>query len=163
MMILMKPDISRLNVMTVFVISMMSSFILNLRTSMTSYILVEDYGISKHDSGSYAAKLGWYTDIALIPSEFLLGMLLEIFGRKKLIIGGMFLCGAMLIAETFFTEFWPWLVILYITLGIAFLPVLLSPLQADYLSPKTMGASGACGCLFSLLGQTIATSGALKI
>lgn len=143
-MILMKPGISRLNTVTVFIISMMSSFILFLRTSMTSYLLVEDYGISKHDSGSYAARLGWYTDIALIPSEFLLGMLLDIFGRKKLIIGSMFLCGTLLICETLFTRFWPWLVVLYITMGVAFLPVLLSPLQADYLSPKTMGASGAC-------------------
>ncbi len=143
-MILMKPGISRLNTVTVFIISMMSSFILFLRTSMTSYLLVEDYGISKHDSGSYAARLGWYTDIALIPSEFLLGMLLDIFGRKKLIIGSMFLCGTLLICETLFSSFWPWLVVLYITMGVAFLPVLLSPLQADYLSPKTMGASGAC-------------------
>ena len=143
-MILMKPGISRLNTVTVFIISMMSSFILFLRTSMTSYLLVEDYGISKHDSGSYAARLGWYTDIALIPSEFLLGMLLDIFGRKKLIIGSMFLSGSLLICETLFTRFWPWLVVLYITMGVAFLPVLLSPLQADYLSPKTMGASGAC-------------------
>jgi len=143
-MILMKPGISRLNTVTVFIISMMSSFILFLRTSMTSYLLVEDYGISKHDSGSFAARLGWYTDIALIPSEFLLGMLLDIFGRKKLIIGSMFLCGTLLICETLFTRFWPWLVVLYITMGVAFLPVLLSPLQADYLSPKTMGASGAC-------------------
>lgn len=143
-MILMKPGISRLNTVTVFIISMMSSFILFLRTSMTSYLLVEDYGISKHDSGSYAARLGWYTDIALIPSEFLLGMLLDIFGRKKLIIGSMFLCGTLLICETLFTKFWPWLVVLYIAMGVAFLPVLLSPLQADYLSPKTMGASGAC-------------------
>jgi len=58
-MILMKPGISRLNTVTVFIMNFMFSFILYLRTSMMSYLLVYDYGISKHDSGSYAARLGW--------------------------------------------------------------------------------------------------------
>jgi len=151
-LILMKPGISRLNVMTVFIIDMMTTILLFLRTSMISYLLVYDYGMSRHDSGLYAAKLGWYNDIAMIPAEFIQGVISDTFGRKKLMVGSMFLCGTMIILETFFSKFWPWLVVLHITFGMALLPILLSPLQADYLSPNTMGASCAVDSLFSLLG-----------
>lgn len=127
-MILMKPGISRLNTVSVFVICFMSSFIIFLRTGLTPYLILYDYGKSQHDSVSLAARLGWMTDIALIPSEFLLGLLNDIFGRKKLIVAGMFLCGTLLICETLFSKFWPWLTILYISMGIAYLPILLCPL-----------------------------------
>jgi len=78
-----------------------------------------------------------------MPTDLLLGTLNDIVGRKKLIVGGVFLTGTFMICETLFSKFWPWLVILYIGFGVSFLPVIINPLQADYLSPKTMGASGA--------------------
>ena len=99
-MILMKEGVGRINVMSIFLLSMTQAIINETKGSMTSYLLVEDYGISKHDSGSYSAKLGWWTDIAIIPGDLLLGMLLDIFGRKKLIIGGLIMCGIIMYAET---------------------------------------------------------------
>jgi len=130
---------------------------------MMSYLLVYQYGFSQKDAGLYAARLGWYNDIALIPSEFLLGTLNDIIGRKKLIVCGVFLTGVFTICESLASKFFPWLVILYIGFGVSCLPIIINPLQADYLSPKTMGASGAINQLFSTLGQTISTSGAVKM
>ena len=124
----LKPATSKINVISVLTISFMSSLILYVRSSMTSYLLVENYDISEHDSGSYAARLGWYTDIALIPGEFLLGMLFDAFGRKKVIVAGTVFVGIIMILQTFFHKFWPWLTLLYITMGICFMPILISPL-----------------------------------
>ena len=40
---------------------------------------------------------------------------------------------------------------------------LFSPLQIDYLSPTTMGKSGAMGSIVGLIGSLTATSGTLKM
>lgn len=110
-----------------------------------------------------AAKLGFYTDLGVLPSEFLFGTLFDMFGRKKFICAGMCICGITMIVITQFSEVYPWLVVFIVTLGISLIPAIISPLQVDYLLPQSMGASGAWISIFSLLGSTAGTSGALII
>ena len=100
MFVLMKPGVTRLNFLSLLSISFLTSLILYVKASMLSLLLVADYGISKHDSGATAANLGIITDLFVLPSEFVLGFLNDMIGRKKIICGGLLLCGTALILMT---------------------------------------------------------------
>lgn len=74
-----------------------------LKSSIITYLLVADYGISQEDSGKVAGRLGLYACFAVIPAEGLLGTLMDIFGRRKMIGFGTVLVGISLILMTRFT------------------------------------------------------------
>ena len=160
---LLKHGVSRMNVVSLFLIAFMVNFVIYLRSSMISYLLFADYNYSKQDSGAMAAKLGLYADLGVIPCEFVLGTLFDLFGRKKFICGGMIIVGVTLIVITFFSEVYPWLLVFMVILYITLLPTVISPLQVDYLLPESMGASNAWFAIVGLIGNTTATSGSLKI
>jgi MFS family permease len=77
-------------------------------------------------------KLGFYSDLAVIPSEFILGALMDVFGRKKMTVGGLMLAGVVFILFTQFHKALPWLQILCIIEAVALIPAIINPLQLDY-------------------------------
>ena len=50
----LKVGVSRINLLSVFLLSFLVGLILYIKTSITPYLLVEDYGVTQHDSGRIA-------------------------------------------------------------------------------------------------------------
>lgn len=85
-------------------------------------------------------------------------MTLDFVGRKIPLVIGVMICGILMIVMTFCSEVYPTLLLLFIAYGVSLIPSLICPLQIDYLSKETMGASNAWGQIFALLGSTTATT-----
>ncbi len=69
------PGISRLNIVAMYANSFILTSILMIKSTLITYILVEDYNITQQDAGFVAGKLGFYGVFIVIPSEFLFGIL----------------------------------------------------------------------------------------
>jgi sugar phosphate permease len=123
-----KHGVSRCNLVSMFVVYLTLNLLVHTKLSLLSYLLVADYGFQQHESGEEVGKLGFYCDLAVIPSEFILGALMDVFGRKKMTVGGLMLSGTMFILFTQFQRVEPWLQILCTVNSIALIPAIIVPL-----------------------------------
>ena len=98
----LKVGVSRLNLISLFLLSFLVGLILFIKTSITPYLLVADYGVSQHDSGKIAGKIGLYCALCVVPCEFLFGALMDITGRKIPIVVGLAFTAVALILMTRF-------------------------------------------------------------
>ncbi len=159
----LNPGISRINVLSTFGLQFAVVLFAYLNFSITTYLLVADYGIAQSDSGKVAGRLALYITFAVLPAEALLGTLMDIFGRKNMIWVGTVLVGVCLILKTLFTQVYPALLIVSIISSIAYIPTYAAPLTNDYLNPNSFGVYGAWSSLISFVSQTVATSGTIKM
>jgi len=159
----LNPGISRISIMCTFGLTFVTTLMGFLIMSMTTYLLVADYGIAEINSTKVASRLYLYTTIAVLPAEAMLGTLMDIFGRKRMIWIGTVLVGFSLILKTMFTSVYPALLLISIASCIAFIPLYAAPLQNDYLNPNSFGVYSAWSSLISFVSSTIATSGTIKM
>ena len=146
-----------------FMLSTMNSIAAMLRVSCLTFLLTEDYGLSNHDSATKAAQLNLITDAFLIPCEFLMGVLLEKYGRKWFNVSSLFLVGSSLILQTFFHKVEPQLQIFVIMIGCGSLPLMMQTYLLDYVDPVTQGKLGAYCSVCQLLGGIIASTVAFQL
>ena len=163
MFINLKVGVSRINLVSFFLLSFIVCIVLYIKTSITAYLLVSDYGISQHDSGKVAGRIGLYCALCVVPSEFLFGALMDITGRKIPVVVGMFITGAALILMTQFDTVYPTLVLLSCTVSVSILPAYISPFLLDYVTTASLGAASAWNSLVALAGSATATSGVIKL
>lgn len=102
MFVNLKAGVSRTNLISFFLLTFVVCIVLYIKTSITSYLLVADYGVSQHDSGKVAGRIGLYCTLCVLPSEFLFGALMDITGRKIPVIVGMIITSCALILMTQF-------------------------------------------------------------
>lgn len=98
----LKVGVSRLNLISFLILTFINNIVLYIKISITPYLLVTDYGITQHDSGKVAGRIGLFCAIATIPFNFIFGTLMDISGRKFLVIIGLVLTGGAFILMTFF-------------------------------------------------------------
>lgn len=98
----LKIGVFRINLISVFLLSFIVSLVLYIKTSITAYLLVEDYGIAQHDSGKITGRIGLYCAICVVPCEFLFGSLMDITGRKIPVIVGLVITAGALVLMTLF-------------------------------------------------------------
>jgi hypothetical protein len=84
------PNVTRANVIMMFLISVVQALILTVRTSCYALLLQSDYHKGEHDSAEVTARLALITDFFLIPSELILGGLMDKYGRKWFTIASCF-------------------------------------------------------------------------
>ena len=136
----LRPDVTRLNILSVFAICAITALLLYLKTSMYSYLLAADYGVSKHDSATVAATLAFITDFVVIPFEFIFGGAMDMFGRKWMTVASLIFTGSTLVIVTFGTVVYPYLLCFTMVLGVSLVPIMLQPFWLDYIDPSTQGA-----------------------
>lgn len=159
----LKEGVSRINFMSIFILSFVVTLVIYTKTSILAYLLVEDYGISQHDSGKIVGYIGLYSAICVLPGEFLFGTMMDIIGRKIPIVIGMVVGGGGLILMTFFDEVYPTLVLLSIAVSVAILVPNMAPLLLDYVKTESLGAASVWVTLIGLAGSSAATSGIIKL
>jgi hypothetical protein len=93
--------------------------------------------VPEHESATVAARLTFITDFFLIPSEMIIGGIMDKYGRKWPSVLSLFATAVILCAITFGDKVYPMLYIWTILFGILFVPILLAPFWLDYISPKT--------------------------
>ena len=85
---------------SMFFVYLTLNLLIHTKLSLLSYLLVAEYGFEQHESGKEAGKIGFYCELVAIPSELLLGALMDVFGRKKMTVGGLILAGTMFFIYT---------------------------------------------------------------
>lgn len=73
---------------------------LNLKSIAITYLLVKDYAVPQAQAGQIAGRVGLVGTFFVLPSEFAIGTLSDITGRKKLIVAGYLILGAAMVAMT---------------------------------------------------------------
>ena len=102
MFVNLKAGVSRINLISLFLLTFVVCIVLYIKTSIMAYLLVADYGVSQHDSGKVAGRIGLYCALCVVPSEFLFGALMDTTGRKIPVIVGMIITSGALILMTQF-------------------------------------------------------------
>lgn len=96
----LKKEVSRINLMSFYLLTFLVCLVIYIKTSITPYLLVSDYGVSLHDSGKIAGMIGLYSTFCVLPGEFLFGALMDVTGRKIPVIVGLIITGVVLILMT---------------------------------------------------------------
>lgn len=96
----LKLETTRLNIIAFFVLQFATYLLLGFMQSFLSYILKspEYYHVPKGDAGNVLGTLGFYSEIAVILADFVIGALMDLIGRKKPIIIGLLLASLSVIA-----------------------------------------------------------------
>ena len=94
------PGTTRVNVVSMFTLTFMTSLYFYIKTGALTYLLVNDYGITTQDSTQVSSSLNLYGTIAMVPCDLMCGLLLDLLSRRILIAITMALCGCFLIMQT---------------------------------------------------------------
>ena len=73
---------TRLNVTSLFLSMFICTLILCLETAFTTYLLEEDYNVTGNRTAEVAGNLGFVGDIGVLSTEFLIGYMFDMFGRR---------------------------------------------------------------------------------
>ena len=95
--------------------------------------MVADYNIAQSDAGKVAGKLGFYGSFINLILESSLGILIDVIGRKMLIVFGLILSGVSMIMMTEFSSVYPSLLIIYFCYTGGSVPAYTAPIMNDYI------------------------------
>ncbi len=104
-------------------------------TTFFPYIIKspEYYDVPEDKEASVVGNLAFYAELAILPSHFLIGGVLDIFGRKIPTVLGMLISGVCICLIPFGRSVYPDLCILRLTIAIGVLVAMNSPLLPDYI------------------------------
>ena len=128
----LKPKVTRLNILSLFLAQFICSLILNLEAAFTTYLLEDDYDITGDRAAEVVGNLGSVGDIAVVSTEFLIGYLLDMFGRKGMTVGGLLLAGLAMAAKPLPRNLIG-LYLLKIVSNVGVIPTLYTPFTVDYI------------------------------
>ncbi len=96
----LRLNITRLNIIAYFVLQFATYLLMNFMQSFLSYILKSPdyYDVSKKDVGNVLGTLGFYSELAVILADFIIGALMDLMGRKWPIIIGLFISALSVMA-----------------------------------------------------------------
>ncbi len=95
-----KPDVSGFNVSSFFLIQFAAAIVLTFMNQFLSNIVrsPEYYNIPKNESGRVIGNLAFYTELTIIPMHFILGAVMDAFGRKYPTVIGLLIAGVCIIS-----------------------------------------------------------------
>ena len=128
----LKPKVTRLNILSLFLAQFICSLILNLEAAFTTYLLEDDYDITGDRAAEVVGNLGSVGDIAVVSTEFLIGYLLDMFGRKGMTVGGLMFAGLAMAAKPLPRNLIG-LYLLKIVSNVGVIPTLYTPFTVDYI------------------------------
>ena len=99
--------------------------------------------------------IGMLSEIANIIAELMMGLIINIFGRKVPLISVLVLAGFSTAAIPMFTELYPWFCIfrILINLGAAICGNI--PLLPDYVEKDSLGRANAYALVLQTLGAIV--------
>ena len=127
------PRVTALNMTALFVSSFTAILIMTLETSFTTYLLKANFGITNGDEAAkVAGNLGFVGDIGSLSADLFMGAAMDIFGRKYISIGGLFIASVVMFCKPLVTTLSA-LYVLKVFTNIGALPLLYSPYPVDYI------------------------------
>lgn len=106
--------------------------VLSLETTFTSYLLEENFDIEGEEAAKVAGNLGFVAAIAALSTEMILGYLMDLFGRKVLLVSGLALTCIGVILQALPKQL-VYLYLVRIVTNIGVVPYLVSPYLVDYI------------------------------
>ena len=122
-----------------FLLMLIVTIYLYIKTGTITYLLEDDYDISTADVAKVSSNLNLIATVSLVLAEPVIGFLLDVLGRKLMIGIGIFICGLSLLLMTFGTQVYPYLLIFFLLLVLSSNPGYQAPLINDYIEPRSFG------------------------
>ena len=159
----MRPRVKPINVFSILINHAIVIMIMSSETTLTTYLLKANYGLYGDDAAEVAGNLGFAGQCGSMATVLFIGPALDLFGRKPLTIGGLFIAGASMIAKPLFNHVLA-LYFLKVLTDVGSVPALYTPYPTDYVEKESLGLLSAgyfliCGQLATILS----TSGSVKL
>lgn len=146
---------------SLFLSQFICTIILCLEAAFTTYLLEDEYGLTGDRAAEVVGNLGFVGDIAVISTEFLIGYLLDLFGRKSMTVGGLLLAGVAMAAKPLPNRLIG-LYLLKIVSCISILPTLYTPYTVDYVEKGSLGLTTGYYSIINQAANIISTTGAIQ-
>ena len=105
-------------------------------------------------------NVGLIGDITSICTVFFFGYAVELFGRKKMLVGGLLVAGSAIICKPLPNSLLG-LYILSVISSVAVIPVLYTPYTVDYVQKCSLGLITGYYNVLSQSATLVSTSGAI--
>ena len=90
-----------------------------------------------------AGYCGFIAQIFVIALDMFLGVIFDTVGRKLPTVLGFLLAGASIIGTPWFTEVYPWFLVMRVMISVGIIPGMNNPLLPDYVQQGSLGLANA--------------------
>ena len=128
-----------LNVVAMYCIVFFVALYVNAVISAIDYLLQADYNVPIEDVGKVAGTVNSVGSFCVLLTQFPMGALLDLVGRKWPITIGMLIIAGGLTGITFIHTVWPGLAIMIAVMAVSASPSESAPLMNDYIKEESYG------------------------
>ena len=147
---------------SLFLSQFICTLILCLEAAFTTYLLEDDYDLTGDRAAEVVGNLGFVGDIAVVSTEFFIGYMLDLFGRKRMTVGGLLLAGLAMASKPLPNNLIG-LYLLKIVSCVAVIPTLYTPYTVDYVQKNSLGLTQGFYSVINTASNMLATSGAIQV
>jgi len=99
MYLALRHKATRLNIIALFVVQFATYMLINFMQAFLSYIVKSPdyYNVDPRQTGNVLGTLGFYSEIAVILADFIVGAILDLLGRRWPIVVGLLFAGVSVI------------------------------------------------------------------
>ena len=90
-----------------------------------------------------AGYCGFIAQIFVIALDMFIGVIFDTVGRKLPTVIGFLVAGTAIIGTPWFTEVYPWFLVMRVMISLGILPGLNTPLLPDYVQQESLGLANA--------------------
>ena len=128
----LKPKVTGWNVVAYALGQFIVLLVLSLETTFTTYLLEDNFDIEGKEAAKVAGDLGLYAAVAAVSMNLILGYLMDLFGRKMLLIIGLSVTSIGVACQPLPDQL-AWLYVIRIATNLGVVPYLVSPYLVDYI------------------------------
>jgi MFS family permease len=90
-----------------------------------------------------AGYCGFIAQLFVIALDMFLGIIFDTVGRKLPTVLGFLLAGTAIIGTPWFTEVYPWFLVMRVMISVGIIPGMNNPLLPDYVQHGSLGLANA--------------------
>ena len=141
----LQNGIGGVNLVTYALVYFVTMLALQVIYSFVVFILTDPlyYDINKNEIGSIMGTIGMYSEMFVIAADLIIGVIIDIFGRKSILIIGQFVSAMSIGAIPLFKDVYPGYFICRVSCALGTIIAINIPLLPDYVKKDSLGMAYA--------------------
>ena len=157
--------ISGVNLVTYALVYFVTLLALQVIYSFVVFILTDPlyYNIDKDEISSIMGTIGMYSEFFVITADLIIGVIIDIFGRKSILIIGQLVSALSIGAIPLFKEVYPWYFICRVSCGLGTIIAVNVPLLPDYVKKDSLGLANSYLAIVSVVTSVLSGTVIFKV